>query len=118
MRLVAPDNMTGKPYRSHCFFQAEDGIRDDLVTGVQTCALRSVKTRRQQLKTKIAEVIRGGCSNTPGALLDCLHLCADDYCARYVGDSALDGAGRGGLGKKIPAAAGDHERHGDRKSVV
>src|SRR5207244_7084888 len=22
-----------------CFFQAEDGIRDDLVTGVQTCAL-------------------------------------------------------------------------------
>ena len=23
------------------FFQAEDGIRDDLVTGVQTCALRS-----------------------------------------------------------------------------
>ena len=24
---------------SHFFFQAEDGIRDDLVTGVQTCAL-------------------------------------------------------------------------------
>src|SRR5207244_4847593 len=23
----------------YCFFQAEDGIRDDLVTGVQTCAL-------------------------------------------------------------------------------
>src|SRR5258708_24498915 len=23
----------------HFFFQAEDGIRDDLVTGVQTCAL-------------------------------------------------------------------------------
>src|SRR5207244_6406180 len=23
----------------HLFFQAEDGIRDDLVTGVQTCAL-------------------------------------------------------------------------------
>src|SRR5438552_18182919 len=29
-------------YRVYCsplFFQAEDGIRDDLVTGVQTCAL-------------------------------------------------------------------------------
>src|SRR5258708_9128575 len=26
-------------YRSFFFFQAEDGIRDDLVTGVQTCAL-------------------------------------------------------------------------------
>src|SRR5207244_10399274 len=24
------------------FFQAEDGIRDDLVTGVQTCAFRSL----------------------------------------------------------------------------
>src|SRR5258708_18288281 len=26
-------------YRVFFFFQAEDGIRDDLVTGVQTCAL-------------------------------------------------------------------------------
>src|SRR5207247_7263815 len=26
-------------YVSLCFFQAEDGIRDPLVTGVQTCAL-------------------------------------------------------------------------------
>src|SRR5258708_29795337 len=26
-------------YRFYFFFQAEDGIRDDLVTGVQTCAL-------------------------------------------------------------------------------
>src|SRR3990170_3763263 len=25
--------------KARCFFQAEDGIRDDLVTGVQTCAL-------------------------------------------------------------------------------
>src|SRR5574344_2359536 len=29
-----------KSRNCHCFFfQAEDGIRDDLVTGVQTCAL-------------------------------------------------------------------------------
>ena len=27
------------------FFQAEDGIRDDLVTGVQTCALPILCTR-------------------------------------------------------------------------
>src|SRR5699024_11732103 len=26
-------------YSLHCFFQAEDGIRDRNVTGVQTCAL-------------------------------------------------------------------------------
>src|SRR5258708_30141991 len=29
------------------FFQAEDGIRDDLVTGVQTCAL-PISLRREQ----------------------------------------------------------------------
>src|SRR5258708_18278277 len=28
------------------FFQAEDGIRDDLVTGVQTCALPISRSRR------------------------------------------------------------------------
>ena len=30
------------------FFQAEDGIRDDLVTGVQTCALPILKTKSIQ----------------------------------------------------------------------
>src|SRR5258708_19700382 len=35
------------------FFQAEDGIRDDLVTGVQTCALpiSSPCRRRRQVKS-------------------------------------------------------------------
>src|SRR5258708_16804004 len=31
------------------FFQAEDGIRDDLVTGVQTCALPILIDTRSQL---------------------------------------------------------------------
>src|SRR5438552_5638267 len=31
--------MSDRSLRSYFFFQAEDGIRDDLVTGVQTCAL-------------------------------------------------------------------------------
>src|SRR5438552_8976336 len=30
------------------FFQAEDGIRDDLVTGVQTCALPISRARRRR----------------------------------------------------------------------
>src|SRR5258708_10631653 len=40
------------------FFQAEDGIRDDLVTGVQTCALPILRVtallsrEKQSLKTK------------------------------------------------------------------
>src|SRR5258708_40053582 len=42
---------------SFFFFQAEDGIRDDLVTGVQTCALPiSVRDRRPV----------GGRHRTPG----------------------------------------------------
>src|SRR5438552_13607645 len=32
-------NLENKMYEYVFFFQAEDGIRDDLVTGVQTCAL-------------------------------------------------------------------------------
>ena len=31
------------------FFQAEDGIRDDLVTGVQTCALPSSMLRHYEV---------------------------------------------------------------------
>src|SRR5207244_9147401 len=31
------------------FFQAEDGIRDDLVTGVQTCALPILREERRAL---------------------------------------------------------------------
>ena len=33
------------------FFQAEDGIRDDLVTGVQTCALPIYKQLKNNLKS-------------------------------------------------------------------
>src|SRR5205823_8621404 len=45
------------------FFQAEDGIRDKLVTGVQTCALPisspSLKSRiRKMIKSKIRSTIR------------------------------------------------------------
>ena len=35
------------------FFQAEDGIRDDLVTGVQTCALPILRQRRSFLYSPI-----------------------------------------------------------------
>ena len=48
------------------FFQAEDGIRDDLVTGVQTCALPILKsvgaaaTRNGQYKKRGAAATRNG----------------------------------------------------------
>src|SRR5207247_8085796 len=41
-------------YRSYFFFQAEDGIRDPLVTGVQTCALPiSSISARSRMKLSI-----------------------------------------------------------------
>src|SRR5215216_1172094 len=44
------------------FFQAEDGIRDDLVTGVQTCALpisRPLRARRAQPRLPRLRAVRG-----------------------------------------------------------
>ena len=44
------------------FFQAEDGIRDDLVTGVQTCALPiyAAATRNGQYEKRGAAATRNG----------------------------------------------------------
>src|SRR5207244_9741959 len=48
------------------FFQAEDGIRDDLVTGVQTCALpiygdhHPLAQPARELMRKLAEPSAGG----------------------------------------------------------
>src|SRR5258708_20772146 len=38
-KVSGPKGTKNGCYRYSIFFQAEDGIRDDLVTGVQTCAL-------------------------------------------------------------------------------
>src|SRR5437867_7046434 len=44
----------------HFFFQAEDGIRDRTVTGVQTCALPiSAQHRRQRLERGAHDVVLG-----------------------------------------------------------
>src|SRR2546428_8291223 len=64
--------------RRICFFQAEDGIRDLIVTGVQTCALpifvgkresatliivaRKEQTRRESLVVTMSLVISCSCS--------------------------------------------------------
>src|SRR5258708_29545735 len=39
VRYAVLGRCVGVVFRRFFFFQAEDGIRDDLVTGVQTCAL-------------------------------------------------------------------------------
>src|SRR5258708_22884812 len=40
------------------FFQAEDGIRDDLVTGVQTCALPIFRQHANILQSQIDQNLR------------------------------------------------------------
>src|SRR5258708_1016905 len=73
------------------FFQAEDGIRDDLVTGVQTCALpiswflpacRDYQWRQVALATKdvgyraLCKVQCGPCTKTgPIAWCGCFKAC-------------------------------------------
>src|SRR5687767_15516101 len=47
------------PSVSHCFFfQAEDGIRDKLVTGVQTCALPISPRSRRCSRSKVTAAVR------------------------------------------------------------
>src|SRR5258708_26379129 len=48
-RACTPSGSRLHPYNlfTFFFFQAEDGIRDDLVTGVQTCALPICFSRRR-----------------------------------------------------------------------
>src|SRR3989449_7889240 len=50
-------------HRYFFFFQAEDGIRDVAVTGVQTCALPIFRERRPVL---LGGDIRGRCPGCPG----------------------------------------------------
>src|SRR5258708_19305079 len=45
------------------FFQAEDGIRDDLVTGVQTCALPIFSKLRENAKTVIGVGVKNSTSD-------------------------------------------------------
>src|SRR5207244_8190566 len=49
------------------FFQAEDGIRDDLVTGVQTCALPILRRRASVLSPMARMAAAGGPMNSSDA---------------------------------------------------
>ena len=59
-----------KDYFVFFFFQAEDGIRDDLVTGVQTCALpiykkHDVVSNFKLLISDSENIVPIKCSSTP-----------------------------------------------------
>src|ERR1017187_10956436 len=80
------------------FFQAEDGIRDTSVTGVQTCAFRSVAIRGLVTGTKHRGF--GRCCCVARAVLACVGSSAGSSQA-----FTCDGLGliaRADLGKKSP----------------
>src|SRR5260364_460292 len=55
--ISACSRCADEPFTFAFFFQAEDGIRDDLVTGVQTCVLPiCCSNRLEQLQQQIAEL--------------------------------------------------------------
>src|SRR5229473_5885249 len=64
--------------RCFFFFQAEDGIRDKLVTGVQTCAL------------PICGLVNYGIGDLPAAVAD---LDRTVVAGRRLGDRSIEGKG-------------------------
>src|SRR5207247_5446622 len=76
------------------FFQAEDGIRDPLVTGVQTCALPISRSRyARPLRIVLSQPLsRYGCRFTPHPR-SVMSLLA-------VGDVSIRRTGRGGGGDR------------------
>src|SRR5205823_7787266 len=60
--------ITNFEYFFFFFFQAEDGIRDKLVTGVQTCALPILSSKR----TSPRRFLRSSLSSTPTSISTCM----------------------------------------------
>src|SRR5207247_8102047 len=75
------------------FFQAEDGIRDPLVTGVQTCAL---PIYLQLQRIVCAELDRGG-GGEVGAIAEAEDERLADSAAIIQVDSAAAGGNGGGI---------------------
>src|SRR5215813_8459502 len=83
------------------FFQAEDGIRDADVTGVQTCALPiygpQVMALVRRYLTQMIDEMRGlpGPDGTPGSLLDAVDLIVPHQANKTMVVELADAAGVG-----------------------
>src|SRR5258708_32831193 len=87
------------------FFQAEDGIRDDLVTGVQTCALPISRSCAASHDPSAPSPSRPRIF--PGSSHHCQHMQASTPCCCLLGDrksvvsgKRVDLGGRGLITKK------------------
>src|SRR2546422_10975872 len=100
------------------FFQAEDGIRDVAVTGVQTCALPIWAVVQRHLAESARGVARGGAAPLVlGLGRDAAHE-RERLLPVYAGDeSALRPArgaravGRRRAGARVPASGTSSRRH-------
>src|SRR5437879_11652015 len=87
-------------YNVHCFFffQAEDGIRDTSVTGVQTCALpisdkaspAAARKPRKQADPRRPRRGPGDSTESPGGANEC-EKCGDRSEERRVGKECRSG---------------------------
>ena len=95
--------------KSHFFFQAEDGIRDFHVTGVQTCALPILQEAKDELK----QMLNGMFGNASKTVVIEEFLSGIE-CSVFVLTDGKD--------YRILPVAKDYKRIGegdtDRKSVV
>src|SRR5947208_12580101 len=82
------------------FFQAEDGIRDDLVTGVQTCALPILKkkTRRDGARASATSSQRRPTKRTSARL--CARAFQDPQTRRKIEGSASQRSEERRVGKE------------------
>src|SRR2546430_4267038 len=80
------------------FFQAEDGIRDLTVTGVQTCALPIWPRLSRFGLTNEAVPHTSGASATAGAICDFYCFIARDGCFCIPGRCSCSSAGSPGYG--------------------
>src|SRR5205807_2965343 len=69
------------------FFQAEDGIRDYKVTGVQTCAL-PISTVRFETTSSAAPVSRGSISGIPACATSVTRGCDPEAASSFARASA------------------------------
>src|SRR5258708_37756018 len=102
------------------FFQAEDGIRDDLVTGVQTCAL-PISRREARGSGKIVKGLSATCADEfrlPAPVGRALLARAAAREAEESGRSAQRISGRVEVERQVQAGPGSAEAARKRLSEV
>src|SRR5207244_7603844 len=103
------------------FFQAEDGIRDDLVTGVQTCALpifveedqlTEVYFERENEYTLAGSIYKGRVTRVlPGMQSAFVNIGLERDAFLYVSDFLLDEIGRASCRERVWSGVEDGGSH-------